>query len=361
MEKRKSVLLHLAIFVVSTYFLFAGLVYAKPFLAPLLTAVVLALLLLPVTQKLEILGVNRVLATSASTLVLLAVTAGFVVIIFYQLKGFSENWEVIQSRMTAEMQSLSEYLEERTPLDQDQISGFGLGIGEGSSERSDGRPALGFVMNLFGYLTNGLLIVVYVFLFIHFRGKFKAFILRFFPENKREEIATIVSKSSAVSRRYLAGKLLLMIFLAILYFVGLFASGLENALLISLIAALLSIIPIIGNLFGYFIAIAVSLVSDGGIGMLVGITLTFALAQIIDTYILQPIVLGDKVDVHPVFIIMSVVVGYLVWGIIGLVLAIPLFGMITVVCRYVPALSPYGFLFSKNDKDRVTPFFTFNE
>jgi predicted PurR-regulated permease PerM len=202
---------------------------------------------------------------------------------------------------------------------------------------------------VFAFISYMLITFVYIFLFIYFRGRFKEFVLRFFPHSQREEVSEIISSSSTVSRRYLAGRLLLMVILAGLYFAGLAISGLENALFIALLSAALSIIPIVGNIIGYFIAIGVSLLTNGELPQLIGITVTFAIAQFIDTYILQPIVLGDKVDVHPFFIILTVILGNEVWGVMGMVLAIPLFAIITVVCRHVPALNPFGYLFSKKD------------
>lgn len=349
---RRDILINVALVVVALFFLFFGLAKAKSFLAPLVTAIVLALLVLPVTKKLERWGVNRVLATLSSTLLLVVVTGAFLTMVFYQIKGFASDFEEIQERLEMTLEEATSYLAERTPLSHQQIAGYRADTSFRQRTADEQRGGMHLAMRVSGYLTQLLIVLVYVFLFIHFRKRFREFILKFFPHDRRKTIALVITLSSAVSRRYLAGKLLLMVFLAMLYFAGLFVSGLENAFLISLVAAALSIIPVVGNLFGYFIAIAVSLLSDGGTGTLIGITVTFALAQFIDTYILQPIILGDKVDVHPVFIIVSVVLGYLVWGIIGLVLAIPVFGVITVVCRHVPALHPFGYLFSRNDIDK---------
>lgn len=365
-----KILLYAALLLASLFFLFQGLAHSKSFLAPLLTAMVLALLMVPVSQRVERWGGHPVLATSISTLILFILALGFASVFFFQAKNFADDWEQIQGRLQDNMIEITDYLVERTPLRQEQVGLYNLDLRRSLDRQEDKmdpvlkpaepesrspRYAEGRAMNairiILGYLTNFLIILVYAFLFIHFRRKFKNFILRLFPAESRHKAAHIVTRSAAVSRQYLAGKLLLMVFLAILYFIGLYLSGLEGALLISLIAAALSIIPVIGNLFGYFIAIAVSLLAEGGAGTLVGITITFAMAQFIDTYILQPIVLGDKLDVHPVFIIISVVLGYHVWGIIGMVLSIPLFGMITVVCRYVPALNPFGYLFSRNNVD----------
>jgi len=354
MKNGKKILLYPALTLIALYFLFTGLVKAESFLVPLVTAMVLAFLMFPITNKLEKWGINKILATLTSILILIMVTAAYVAIILSQVKGFADDWEEIQIRLEETIDEISEYLVENTPLEKEHLKGFTLDKEEDDLEQGTGdkpgsqrRQALTMMGAVVGYLTQLLIIVVYIFLIIHFRYRFKEFILRFFPYDKQDEVAGIISSSSSVSRRYLAGKLLLMVFLTILYFTGLIISGLENALLISLIAAALSIIPVVGNFIGYCLAVAVSLVTAGGMGAIIGITLTFAIAQIIDTYILQPIVLGDKLDVHPFFIILSVILGYEVWGIMGMVLSIPIFAMITVVCRHVPVLNPFGYLFSK--------------
>ncbi len=357
MKNGKKIVLYPALTLIAFYFLFTGLVKAESFLVPLITAMVLAFLMFPITNKLEKWGMNKILATLTSVLILIAVSATYLTIILSQIKGFTDDWEEIQIRLEETIDELSEYLVENTPLEKEQLNIFTRDRTKMLDDETvyyqgyHRRQALTMMGVLFGFMTRLLIIVVYIFLIIHFRYRFKEFIIRFFPNEKRDEVAGIISISSSVSRRYLAGKLLLMVFLTILYFTGLFISGLENALLISLIAAALSIIPIVGNFIGYCLALAVSLVTTGGMGELIGITLTFAIAQIIDTYILQPIVLGGKLDVHPFFIILSVILGYEIWGIMGMVLSIPVFAMIAVVCRHVPVLNPFGYLFSKVSMD----------
>jgi predicted PurR-regulated permease PerM len=376
MEKGQKILLYPALFIVATYFLIAGLIMAESFLVPLFTAMVLAFMMLPVTNKLEKWGFHKILAATVSTLILLLVAACFAAVLFFQIRGFVSDWEEMKERLEERIENFTEYLVENTPLEQDYVNSIGLnfGIGKEKDVRQDiqrqpdrkgedgkndqidqeavkdaGTRAINVVGAIFIFLTNVLITFVYVFLFIFFRSRFKTFILRFFSRERRDEVSKTISRSSSLSRRYLAGRLFLMVILAGLYFTGLAISGLENALFISLIAAVLSIIPIVGNFIGYIIAMGVALLTDGTTGTLIGITLTFIVAQFVDTYILQPIVLGDRVGVHPFFIILSVILGNEIWGIMGMVLAIPVFGIIAEVCRHVPALNPFGYLFSKKD------------
>ncbi len=390
MEQRRKIILYFTLFVLGVYFLFAGLVKAQAFLVPLFTAMVLAFLMLPINDRLERWKWPRALATLASTLIILLVISAFMAVLFGQVRSFTEDWDDIQRQAREKLVELNQYLREHTPLEEDiridmleeddqeeppgqedeeqqqqdnqeeqnqqnqeQQQDEDNENGDDNENEEDamqiGEQVFTTVSAVFGFLGNSLLVLVYVFFFIYFRSRFKIFILRFFPIEKREEVSQAIATASFVSRRYLAGRLFLMVILAGFYFAGLAISGLENAFFIALISAALSIIPILGNFVGLFIAIAVSLLTDGETGQIIGIIITFGVAQFIDTYILQPIILGGKLDVHPFFIILSVIAGLEIWGIMGMVLAIPIFAIVSEVCRHVPALNPFGYLFSNKD------------
>jgi predicted PurR-regulated permease PerM len=74
-----------------------------------------------------------------------------------------------------------------------------------------------------------------------------------------------------------------------------------------------------------------SLTQGGGGGMVIGILITYGLVQFIQTYILEPLVVGSEVKLNPLFTILAIVIGELVWGVPGMVVAIPILG-ITKVC-----------------------------
>ncbi len=136
-----------------------------------------------------------------------------------------------------------------------------------------------------------------------------------------------------------------------IYSIGLGVSGVNNFILVSVIAALLTLIPYVGNIIGFTMAVAFGYLTSGDITVLIGIALTFTLTQFVESYILQPYIVGEKVDVHPFFVIVSVILGNLVWGIIGMILAIPILGIITVVLLNIKELKPLGILLSKEESE----------
>ncbi len=173
--------------------------------------------------------------------------------------------------------------------------------------------------------------------------------LKWCQKKRKESTGKILAESVGIAQSYLFGKLLLIILLAIIYSAGLSFSGLEDAILIAVIAAILTLIPYVGNFLGYGLAIVMAFLSGLGLPVAVGVTLTFVVTQFIESYVLQPYIVGDKVNLNPVATIVVVVLGGSVWGIIGMLISIPVLGILKVVFDQVPALHSLGYLIGQED------------
>lgn len=258
--------------------------------------------------------------------------------------------------MQPKIEKLKNFAVEKTPLKEDQLKTSKLlkkssSTGSKKSSIKASKASENPLSKIFGLLGNYLLTFIYIFFILTYRRRLKIFLLKIFPPHKEKRVNITINKSAQVAPNYLIGKLILMGVLAILYSVGLGISGVNNYILISLLAALLSIIPYIGNIIGFAIAVAFGFLSSGNAGTLIGITLTFAIAQFVESYVMEPYVIGDKVDVHPFIVILVVVIGNLVWGVIGMILAIPLMGILTVILLHIKELHPLGEFFSKEKLD----------
>jgi predicted PurR-regulated permease PerM len=94
-------------------------------------------------------------------------------------------------------------------------------------------------------------------------------------------------------------------------------------------------------------------VQGGSSGMIIGVLITYAIVQFFQTYILEPLVVGAEVNINPLFTIFVLVAGELVWGIPGMVLAIPLLGIVKIICDHITVLKPYGFLIGQEKKKKA--------
>src|SRR5690606_16494262 len=154
---------------------------------------------------------------------------------------------------------------------------------------------------------------------------------------------------SHVAGMYLIGRLISMTFLAVVYMIGFSIVGLPNGILIALVAVIPTLIPYVGAFVGAFFPLAMALVG-GSSEMLLPIAGILIAAQVIDNNIIEPLVEGESLDISPIFTIVSIVVGELIWGIAGMILFMPMFAIVKIICDHIPSLHPYSFLL-ENDVD----------
>jgi predicted PurR-regulated permease PerM len=346
--------------IVAAYFLISGLIQAQSVLAPVVLALVIAMLTVPLARMMENkLNFPKILASLVSLLVVIFVTVGITVLVFFQFSNFIADSGDITGKMEKTLSSVEEFMIKNTPLERESLDEFkadyGLEESEAGAEednvKENQQEAMTILAAMGGFLAAWILTYVYVFLFIQYRKKFFNFLLRLFPDDQRKRISVIVSQSLDVVQHYIVGRLILMVFLAVLYGIGLVISGVENYVLVSLIGAVLSIIPFIGNMMAYVIAVVIGLGGGGDSQMILGVTITFLIVQFADSYVFQPLVLGNKLNVNPFFIIISVLVGNAIWGIVGMVLSIPLFAVVTIITNKVPAGDAFGYLFRNSKED----------
>ncbi|MFD1096005.1 AI-2E family transporter [Salegentibacter chungangensis] len=353
MNQIKRLLFPVTAIIIGVYFLFMGLVEAKAFLAPLVMAVILALLMIPVCSKMEQWKMKRIIASLLSTFLVFLLSLVFAGLVGFQVKSFVDDWEKIQNTMKPKIEKAEKYIAENTPLTRQKVESYESGkkLADKTAKKTNtGKQALSLINQVMSFFSNYLLTFIYIFFLLNYRRMFREFILRLFPDDHHSKVENIITKTAKVAQGYLQGRLVLILFLAVLYSIGLGISGVKNFIIISLISAFLSLIPFIGNLVGLLMAMSIGYLTQGDTNILIGIVITFSLVQFIESYILEPYVVGDKVDIHPFFIILAVILGNMVWGIMGMILAIPVLGIINVIFMHIPVLSPFSFLLSKQDQ-----------
>lgn len=380
MKGSRRILTYFALLVVSLSFFFWGLVQAQGFLVPLSVAALLAMVVLPVCGWFERKNVKRAWASLFSVLLLMSFFMGMLALVSGQIKSFADDWPQIKENIEPKIEQFQQYIADKTGFSvEEQDAKISESIPGSSSDQkeeegeetptdntppkeqdsqsSEGGGSAGtvlksagsFIGGFFGFVGTFLLTFIYAFFFLLYRRKFRLSVLKMVPEEKKEVAQKIMFKSTEVSQNYLAGRLILILFLAILYFIGLSISGVKNALLISILAALLSLIPYLGNVIGYVLATGMALFSGSGATGAIGVAITFSIAQFIESYILEPYVVGDKVNLNPVVTIVVVVLGEALWGVIGMLIAIPALGVLKVIFDNIPALRPLGYFFGSED------------
>jgi predicted PurR-regulated permease PerM len=324
------------------------LVYAKPFLVPLTFGALLAMLLLPITSWLQTKRVNKTIAILLSMLVLVSFFAVVLFFMGWQISDIASNASSMEKQLTSQFQRLTQLISQKLGISPEQQQH--MMKQQQSSSGGMSSMVTGALAGLGGLLADVVLVLVYIFLFLFFRARLKGFIVRLVPKDQEAKALDTVDKAQGVAEKYLSGLSLMIAFLWVMYTIGFSIAGVKNALFFAIICGLLEIVPFVGNITGTLLTLAMSMAQGVSMNVVIGILVTYGLVQFIQTYILEPLVVGAEVNINPLFTIMGLVAGELVWGIAGMVLAIPLLGIAKIVCDHVEPLRPFGYLIGDDKK-----------
>lgn len=328
------------------------LIYAKSFLVPVTFAALFSMLLLPLSQKIEKWGAPRGLAILFSTLLFTALIAGFIYVLIWQVSDISKDAGHIEQQLHQKLQELKDYVSRTfgiSPQKQDEI------LQNNQPEGSKLAAVFsGFLSSAGSFLTNLVLTIVYIFLFLYFKPHLKKFALMLVPQPEKKNVQAIMEEARGVAQKYITGLCWMIVCLWIMYSIGFSVVGVDNAIFFAILCGLLEIVPFVGNLTGNLITIIAVVMQGGSVSMILGVMATYATVQFLQTYILEPLVVGKGVSINPLFTIAGIVAGELVWGVPGMILAIPIMGITKIICDHVEPLKPYGFLIGQEKKSRTS-------
>lgn len=154
------------------------------------------------------------------------------------------------------------------------------------------------------------------------------------PSAQRETIFKLARDTDDALGAFLRGQILVMIALSIIYSVGLTLVGLQFAIAIGVVAGLVSFVPYLGFVFGIGLAALTVAMEPSPLWMLAGVVATFTIAQMIEGSFLTPKLVGDRIGLHPVIVIFSIVAGGQLFGFFGILLALPAAAILSVLVRF---------------------------
>ncbi len=188
---------------------------------------------------------------------------------------------------------------------------------------------------LFEWVANVVLIPVVTFYLLRDWNKLLHGIKEILPRSIEYTVVKVATECDGVLSAFFRGQLLVMISLGLIYGVGLTLVGLHVGLIIGLISGLLCIVPYLGFIFGILAASIAAFVQFGTFSSLALVWGVFMIGQLIEGTLLTPNLVGDRIGLHPVAVIFSVLAGGSLFGFFGVLLALPVAAVIMVLIRHV--------------------------
>lgn len=189
---------------------------------------------------------------------------------------------------------------------------------------------------ILGWVANLALVPVVTFYFMRdWRGMLER-VRELLPRPVEPLVSRLAAESDSVLGGFLRGQLSVMIALGIIYGTGLWLVGLDLGILIGLVAGLVSFVPYLGAAVGIGAALIACLVQFGVDWWHLGLVLVvFGVGQTLESFVLTPWLVGDRIGMHPVAVIFALMAGGQLFGFLGLLLALPVAAVVMVVLRYV--------------------------
>ncbi len=323
--------------------IFVILYFAEAFFVPLVFAAFLAALMTPVSNLLEKTKVGRPISSLISTLIVFVFIVGLSFLFFFQMRAFSKDLPRIEQQLKSFYDQVQTKIDDMvgiTPEEQQEI------IEERSDEISSvlENTATKMVGSVLGFFTTFLLTMIYLFLFLLYRNKFKDFIMAYVSADKDLQATNILQQISRVVFNYLWGRLKVMVILAVMYVVAFMLFDVPYIILLTIFGALVTFIPYIGPLISGVLPIAFLLVFGRETSEILIFASVILVIQLIESYLLEPVIIGSEVSLNPMFVIIAIIIGGMVWGIAGMILFVPLFSIIRILFENIPALQPAGSL-----------------
>lgn len=334
-------------------FLIIALAYfLKSLLVPVLFAIILAITLFPLCRFLEKFNLPRAAASIISVIFAVLVVSGLIYFIVNQVIVIGKNGEDISKNFVNIYDSIQTFLNNK----------FGLEPGALTSRlREEGQNALSnagtYISAAFssagGTLANGILVPLYIFFFLYYRDFFKDFFIRANSSFPPEKTLATLGEIYAVIQSYLLGMGMVMGIVAILNTVGLLLMGIQYAWFFGTLAALLILIPYIGIAIGSVVPALFALATMDSYWYALGVILWFQVVQFLEGNFITPNIVGGKVSLNPLIAIMSLLLGGMLFGLAGLILALPLVASIKIILNLNETTRPFSFLIGEPEKHHV--------
>jgi len=333
----------LTIFIIGLIGLVAILYIGKSIIVPLVFAIIMAILLSPVVNFLVRKRINRIVAIFIALFLTFIVIAGFGVLLFSQASRFTDSWPVLVVKFTDIFNDAIIWASGYLDIDPQKIH---IWITKTQSEIiNTSTTAIGQTLVTIGTgVMIAFLLPLYVFLILYYRPILHDFIRRLFKEGHQSQVSEVVSQIKNVIQRYLVGLIIETFIVAGMQITTLFVLGIEYAILLGIIGALLNLIPYIGGIVAVALPMIVALATKDSAWFAIYVLVIYYIIQLIDNNFIVPYIVASKVKINALFSIIVVFVGNAIWGIPGMFLSIPLLAIVKLIFDHIESMKPWGFL-----------------
>ena len=321
-----KILFILAITILTLYFL-------RSLVTPLIFSGFIAVLIMPLCVKLESWNVGRVLSIILVFFTFFLIISLMLYLFSAQINSFFNDFPNIESKIEKDFDLLLDKINEAFGFSQTEqlnyIKKVTSSIKESGSKYA--KNVLSTTSEVFSFLS---MIPIYTFLLLLYRDQFKKGVLQFFSNEKHAKIKEMLSQMKETVQSYFFGLIKVVGVIAVLNMIGLLLLGIKYAVFLAIFSALLTVVPYVGVVVGGMFPVMIALVTKESIWYAVGVIGIYWLVQFLEGNYITPKVVGSEVKLNAMAVIFGLLAFGQLWGLVGLILAVPSMALIKLVCSH---------------------------
>lgn len=323
-----------------------GLVYISATLqavvVPLIFSMIFAVMLLPMARWFERCHFPRGLAAITSIIIAGAFMCSTCYFLGSQLAELTEQGPQLFDKVKLMTKDIQSYISSHFGIKQaEQVEQIENQVTQ--VKENGGKIVAAIITAIANFIRDVTLIPLFVFFFLYFRDFLMEFFHRAFSaENKI--IDEIISKMYDIIQSWFTGVVVVMLIVGILNTAGLLLLDIPYAAFFGFLASALLVVPFIGIIFGSLLPVVMALITKDSYWYAIGVIGVFWFIQVLEANIITPYVVGSKISINPMIAILVLILFGKLWGISGLILALPVTAMCKIIFDAIPEMRPYGFI-----------------
>lgn len=315
----------------------------KAIILPLIFAIIIAIVLHPAVNFLTRIKINRIVAITIILLLTILVLSALGFFLFSQVAGFSDTWPDIVEKFNGYINETVTWASSNFDIKPQKILTW-IAKTKGELINTSGSAIGNTLVNVGNGLIVILLIPVYVFMILFYQPLLIEFFRRIFGADHRTEVSSIITQIKTVIQRYLIGLVIEAAIVAALNTIALLILGIEYAVLLGIVGALLNVIPYLGGLIGVALPMMVAFLTKDSTWYPLYVMAAYYFIQLIDNNYIVPKIVASKVKINALVSIVVVIAFGALWGVPGMFISIPITAIIKLIFDHIEPLKPWGFL-----------------
>ncbi len=312
-------------------------------LVPLMFAILISISLYPVSRFFERLRFHRALASILSVIIAILVISGLFWFIVKQVITIGKNGTDLQSKFITIFNAIQLWVTQRFGVEPGEITARVRDFSDEVLSHAGTYLSAAFG-SIGGVLAGAVLVPLFAFFFLYYRDFFREFFFRAFERTPKQKVHDTLNKIYGVVQGYLVGLITVMAIVAILNTIGLMVLGIQYAWFFGTLASLLMLLPYIGIAIGSILPALFALATKDSAWYALGVVGWFQVVQFLEGNLITPNIVGGKVSINPIMAIISILLGGMLFGLAGLILALPLTAVLKVLFDAIPTMNAFGFL-----------------